>query len=521
MTELAALVGAITFLILVVGGFVVLYYPPKLLKKFKFKDLEGEFDTERHPMENASPPAPVAESTGTAEEPAKPSDEDGPPITVDQGFEEFRELFELFNQGKYREGMKLLEQRTSDGPPEAKARARAYWGLFAQKSGASDAFADLQQVAGEFPSEVHVQLSYAQALVLIEDFGEAIRVAHAALDQDVIDPETRISLVTFLAEALARSNRHREALPLLTNESQSASLSPDQKARLYRTLSELYRKMTPANQSASAALQELAMRLTPGNVDARFQLAYKYGSEAPQLALHHYRKILDQAPDHSYSLNNAGVAAQALSLPIKATQFYQRAEAKDNTLASANIAYKLLEAGFTTEATAILDAARTKQDVHQNVAISGGRIASDELDENRRLDNVVVETEKFVAWRIKHAEALLGPSPSLDDVLGDYEVLSLESVDGRIIGHFKDRTDDAELQGRLEGRALSFSWRTLHDAAYLRRAGHGLILLLADGMLEGYRYPGEERTLDLTTDEFTFWSLRTLIDIKLPTSSGE
>ena len=66
MTELAALVGAITFLILVVGGFVVLYYPPKLLKKFKFKDLEGEFDTERHPMENASPPAPVAESTGTA-----------------------------------------------------------------------------------------------------------------------------------------------------------------------------------------------------------------------------------------------------------------------------------------------------------------------------------------------------------------------------------------------------------------------------------------------------------------------
>ena len=473
MTDLAALVGAIAFLILVIGVFVVLYYPPKFLKKFKFRGLEGEF-TERPSTDE--PQAAVPESAGASEEPDEPTNESDPPVTIDPGLKEFTELYQLFTGGKYKEGMDRVDQRSANDTPEKKAVDVAYWALVAHRFGADEAFPDLQKLATDFPSVSRVQLSYARALSDIGSFDDAIRAAEEALRTSESDADFRMSVTAHLADVLPRTGRHKDAVRAVIEESKNPILSPIQKARVYRILAGVYEEMNPANSSAAAALYELAIRLNPGDSDWRFQLAYKYGDrKAQRLALFHYHRLLARDPEHVCGTNNAGVAAQALSLPIRAVEYYRRAEAKDNTLASANIAQKLLAPGFKDEATAVLNAANAKDDVHQNVAITVGRIATEELTESNTFDELDRETKKFVALRIKHAEALIGPSIELEDVVGDYGVLSLESVGGKVVGHFKDGNAEATLSGQLERRTLSFSWQTVRNPSILGvRSGHVL-----------------------------------------------
>ena len=54
-------------------------------------------------------------------------------------------------------------------------------------------------------------------------------------------------------------------------------------------------------------------------------------------------------------------------MPIKSVSSYRKAEQLGETLASANLAYRLMNAGFTEEATAILNSATEKENVHPNV----------------------------------------------------------------------------------------------------------------------------------------------------------
>lgn len=115
------------------------------------------------------------------------------------------------------------------------------------------------------------------------------------------------------------------------------------------------------------AVLERLIEIHPGDIDARFSLAYKY-SEAGQdnLAAFHYSRI-PLTERKAGAWNNLGVSFERLGLPIKSVVAYKKSEELGETLAMSNLAIKLRDAGFATEAHKTLEAAIKLAGHHENV----------------------------------------------------------------------------------------------------------------------------------------------------------
>ena len=99
------------------------------------------------------------------------------------------------------------------------------------------------------------------------------------------------------------------------------------------------------------AVLERSVELAPSRIDKRFSLAYQHSQLGNNdVALFHYLRIPSQ--DRSaVAWNNLGVAFDALNMPGKAVDAYRKSEDMSETLAMSNLGYKLLSAGFVTEAS--------------------------------------------------------------------------------------------------------------------------------------------------------------------------
>jgi hypothetical protein len=65
--------------------------------------------------------------------------------------------------------------------------------------------------------------------------------------------------------------------------------------------------------------------------------------------------------------NNLGVTLQEFKLPVKSVDAYRKSEEMNETLAMANLGYKMLGAGFLSEARAICERALATKNAHKNV----------------------------------------------------------------------------------------------------------------------------------------------------------
>jgi len=103
--------------------------------------------------------------------------------------------------------------------------------------------------------------------------------------------------------------------------------------------------------------------------DLLFDTAYACAdADLQELALLHYEKLAQIDLRHSSALNNLGVVYANLKIPNLAVKNYKSAMAIDETLAAANFAHILIDAGVFDEAEKVLKEAQTKKEVHQNVA---------------------------------------------------------------------------------------------------------------------------------------------------------
>lgn len=116
------------------------------------------------------------------------------------------------------------------------------------------------------------------------------------------------------------------------------------------------------------AMLERELTIDPTNTGKRFQLAYLYSSTGKQsLAMFHYEKIPSNERD-SMTWNNLGVVYQSFSLVSKSVAAYRKASDKGETLAMSNLAYKLMESGFLSEAKDMIEDAQKRPNYHDNVA---------------------------------------------------------------------------------------------------------------------------------------------------------
>jgi len=194
---------------------------------------------------------------------------------------------------------------------------------------------------------------------------------------------------------LGKVNESYEVIISFLNEKRN-SLKENEMAEIYKILSEVAKLNKDDNLFLNFA--EKSLEINPHDSDLRFSLAYKYSELGEdELALHHY-KILSQMNPSGAVCNNLGVTYENLGMHSLSVTFYKKAMNEyNNTLATANLAYKYIDKGFLAEAEEILKKAKQYENYHPNVDSAFQKlqkVREGEKDkEEEILDNIKEENE--------------------------------------------------------------------------------------------------------------------------------
>ena len=123
-----------------------------------------------------------------------------------------------------------------------------------------------------------------------------------------------------------------------------------------KKLAELYREDNNIDSQISAL--EKALEIKPNDQGTLFDLAYAYSqNKQDNLAILHYKSLVNIDPTHQNAFNNLGVAYGKLNFRFSQIKSFNQAFELDNTLAASNLAQQYIAAGFEKEARSILEEA--------------------------------------------------------------------------------------------------------------------------------------------------------------------
>lgn len=271
--------------------------------------------------------------------------------------------------------------------------------------------------------------------------------------------------------ALSKSGKAKEAIGSLSRHI-SAAHSDVAKKLLLEKLAEVYDQLE--NHEMRALVLDKVLELTSNDTGALFSAAYAYSeAKQPQLAVMCYRQLLN-FKDDPMARNNLGVAYDALDLPISSIAAYQQAHDADNTLATANLADKLIGAGFAPAAEDLLRSVENRPDVHSNVHSARARLIErkqHEVDQKKEIESQARARRDFLRRYVDGMLDVDGPPPPPGDwtggPLGGTET-SLED------GAFRAMSSSGLKAQRLDGAVTGRAARITVEAGTPKLFGEGL-----------------------------------------------
>ena len=119
-----------------------------------------------------------------------------------------------------------------------------------------------------------------------------------------------------------------------------------------------------------------------------------------------------------------------------AVQYFKQAEVAGNSLATANLAARLITAGFAQEAVERLENAKQKhgKDVHRNVSLNIGRAAEAESDEETKVGEAVKRAGRVAKWKARFAEALIQEASTISGKFVGEDLTLEVDADGAVTG---------------------------------------------------------------------------------------
>jgi tetratricopeptide (TPR) repeat protein len=164
---------------------------------------------------------------------------------------------------------------------------------------------------------------------------------------------SKVRLLIDAAEQNVKAGTSGKAHELLSQATELIHANPNVEKDGMVRLAEYWKAIE--NIEMYTACLERALELAPDAYSSRFDLAYKYSEmNLENHALFHYRQHLKINEDPS-ARNNLGVSAIANKLPITGISAYEKAHVEGNTLATSNLVFALLEAGFLRQAAELCD----------------------------------------------------------------------------------------------------------------------------------------------------------------------
>ena len=268
----------------------------------------------------------------------------------------------------------------------------------------------LQELARKHPKDRLFADYVADALEQYElhDKAAAAHITAASLSAD---DEKRASSLARAAVQKAKAN-DGEAEVWLREQFKSLNVSLQTQRSYLWALKELAElRKAPGIWSA---YQEAMLDDQPDDHSSRFSLAHKYSDQGNnRMALYHYLKIpVDKR--NAGTWNNIGVAARNLGLKAVGVTAYQRSKAHGGTLATSNLAYILLEAGFVSDAETMCKEALALPDCDNRVAAALGSIDEYKTKDEDSQRTILVEADRERAFAVDLGRALASPPVSIN-----------------------------------------------------------------------------------------------------------
>ncbi|MES2203048.1 MAG: tetratricopeptide repeat protein [Patescibacteria group bacterium] len=277
--------------------------------------------------------------------------------------------------------------------------------------------------------------------------------------------EEKTGLARNFSSSLYKDGQKEEAIDFLGKTLIEVS-SDELRADLYEELADIYEK--EKDYDNRAFVLDKALEFKPNNPGLLFGAGYAYSqSNYDELSLLHYLNATHVDPKNDSVKNNLGVQYENLKMPSKSIQSYQDAEKEGNTLASANLAYRLMGAGFVKEATQKLDTAKGQTDPHPNVGAAISDAAKIEEEEGalekEATKRALVQRKFFTAY----AEAKHVPGHTLALISGDWRsdngtIFSIRVNGEKIVGTwtepgFGENISEFKFKGAIKNNSSTVS----------------------------------------------------------------
>lgn len=317
----------------------------------------------------------------------------------------FNEMFDAYEQGDIKKADEIYQNKIRKELDEEKIlfwdAIILYWEYCA---GDAEALTALEKLAADKKNpDIERQLAHSY------EFGDKNEEARKSYLRGIgytEDVAEKVGFLINIAKSYARERNYLQALETLLGAVNNSSYNKYSE-KIFAALVKIAE--SKKDDDLYFLFSEKLLEVNPVNTAMRFNLAYKYGSlDENQLAIYHYKKLLSINED-AVALNNIGVEYSGLEMKAKGVPYYERAKAKKNTLAYANIAYKYLNEGFTDAAEKLLKEAdglsQEGIEVHPNIGYAKKKLKDIQEEENEKEKKVLDLAEDIHNFKVRHANA--------------------------------------------------------------------------------------------------------------------
>jgi Flp pilus assembly protein TadD len=232
--------------------------------------------------------------------------------------------------------------------------------------------------------------SLADVKAFLEDFDKSNEYLRSAIS--MTDDKKNICRYKCEISSNLHQNDNKEEAFIFLEELLEEFTDKNLQKNIYKEIARLHK--LDKNIELSALATEKMIECGDEDSETYFSAGYAYADvDFHKLAFLHYKKAL-KLGSGAWTLNNMGVQYETLGMPIKSIESYKNSNEKDNTLAAANQAYRLIDAGFIDEAKEILNAAKDKEDVHANVHTALASIKKKEEAEEEKEVKIIEDAKK-------------------------------------------------------------------------------------------------------------------------------
>lgn len=247
----------------------------------------------------------------------------------------------------------------------------------------------LYEESPDLSEKVEIAWPLSYCLLHLKDYNEA-RLIWESLLKEADKEEYMVRCYIGLAKAYEAEDRANDAIKIL-RMGENIATQNDSFISLYNTMYSVLKKS--GNHLAAASSLVAIQKLSLGqrnDSDCLFNLGLALReSGVDSLAVHSYDRILKLDAHNSGAMNNIALSLSALKLPGLANKQYNAAINEGESLAGANFANHLIQAGLYEQAVDILKKCASFEEVDRSVHLAENRVNIAIRDEECRFEKVL------------------------------------------------------------------------------------------------------------------------------------